>query len=155
MDSLDDKIARLLRLKRYEQPPLGYFEDFLDEFRRRRQCDELLRESFWSFWVDRVRDFVFWRNVRQLAGYSAGFVTAAACVAVIAVTFSQQPSTTQLAVRTSPVPTARAITDKQLDFERARLDMQATLLPGSADLLVLPASEELVPLNLVWDSLED
>jgi len=155
MDSLDDKIARLLRLKRYEQPPPGYFDNFLDEFRRRRQRDELLREPFWRIWVDRVRDFVFWHNLRQLAGYSAGVVTAAACVAVIAVAFFQRPSITQLAVRTSPVPTARSITDKQLDFERARLDMQATLLPGSADLLVLPASDELVPLNLVWDSLDD
>jgi hypothetical protein len=29
----EDKIARLLRLKRYEQPPPSYFENFLHEFR--------------------------------------------------------------------------------------------------------------------------
>jgi len=28
----DDHIAHLLRLKRYEQPPPGYFENFLHEF---------------------------------------------------------------------------------------------------------------------------
>ena len=54
----DDKIARLLRLKRYEQPPPSYFENFLHEFRRRRQRDELLREPLWSMCVDRVRDFL-------------------------------------------------------------------------------------------------
>jgi hypothetical protein len=31
----DNEIARLLRLKRYEQPPPGYFENFLHEFHRR------------------------------------------------------------------------------------------------------------------------
>ena len=152
MDS-DDRIARLLRLKRYEQPPLGYFDNFLSEFRRRR--DESPREPPWSICIGRVRDFVFRQSVRQLAGYSAGVVTAAACVVVISITFFQQPSIIQVAVQTSPVPTAPPIMDKQLDFERVRFDMQPTLLPGSADLLVLPASDEFVPLNLEWDSLDD
>jgi hypothetical protein len=39
----NDEIARLLRLKRYEQPPASYYENFLSEFRR-RQRDELLRQ---------------------------------------------------------------------------------------------------------------
>jgi hypothetical protein len=42
MDPCGDQVGRLLRLKRYEQPPPGYFENFLQEFRR-RQRDELLR----------------------------------------------------------------------------------------------------------------
>jgi cytochrome c553 len=47
MDSFgNDEIARLLRLKRYEQPPADYFENFLSEFRR-RQRDELLRQPPW------------------------------------------------------------------------------------------------------------
>jgi hypothetical protein len=40
----NDEIARLLRLKRYEQPPPAYFENFLHEFRR-RQRDELLSST--------------------------------------------------------------------------------------------------------------
>ena len=36
MDSFgNDEIAGLLRLKRYEQPPASYYENFLSEFRRR------------------------------------------------------------------------------------------------------------------------
>src|SRR5438094_7340653 len=94
----DNEIAKLLRLKRYEQPPPGYFENFLHEFRRRRRRDELLREPLWSVCVDHMRDFVFRHNVRTLAGYSAGVVTAMTCVVVIAITVFQKPHATQLAV---------------------------------------------------------
>jgi hypothetical protein len=90
----DDQIARLLRLKRYEQPPPGYYENFLNELRRRRRRDELFREPFWSICVDRMRDFMFRHNVRTLAGYSAGLATVAACIAVVAITIFQQSGTT-------------------------------------------------------------
>jgi hypothetical protein len=46
----NDEIARLLRLKRYEQPPPAYFENFLHEFRR-RQRDELLSSTRWGAFV--------------------------------------------------------------------------------------------------------
>lgn len=36
MTSDDDKIRKIIRLKRHEKPREGYFEDFLDEFRERR-----------------------------------------------------------------------------------------------------------------------
>ena len=48
MDLLgNDEISRLLRLKRYEQPPPDYFENFLSEFRRRhREREWTDRRSF-------------------------------------------------------------------------------------------------------------
>ena len=49
----DNEIARLLRLKRYEQPPPGYFENFLHEFHR-RQRDEILRQPLWRISVPQV-----------------------------------------------------------------------------------------------------
>lgn len=36
MTSDDDKIRKIIRLKRHEKPREGYFEDFLEEFRERR-----------------------------------------------------------------------------------------------------------------------
>src|SRR4029450_13703247 len=48
----DNEIARLLRLKRYEQPPPGYFENFLHEFHR-RQRDEMLRQPLWRICLER------------------------------------------------------------------------------------------------------
>jgi len=151
----DDHIARLLRLKRYEQPPPGYFENFVQEFRRRRQRDELFREPLRSVCVDRMRDFIFWHNVRAIAGYSAGAATAAACIAVIAIIAFQQPSTTQLMVQSSPVPARPSMVDEQLEFEPASINMQPALQPAGTDLLLLPGSDEIVPLTLEWDSLDD
>lgn len=160
----DDKVARLLRLKRYEQPPPGYFEDFLHEFRRRRQRDESVREPLWSICVDRVRDFVFQHNVRPLAWYSAGMTALVACAAIISITVFQQPdTTTQLAVQRSPVPTTEPITEKESDFAppvfTPTFDLQPTLLPASRD---IPRrfhdrlrSDQFIPLQLEWESVQD
>src|SRR4029077_2061924 len=154
----DDKIARLLRLKRYEQPPPGYFESFLHEFHRRQQA-ELLREPLWSVCVDRVRDFVFRYNLRPLAGYSAAIV----CVAAISITIYYQPDTTQLRAQSSPIPGTLASTENELHVAPPVLipafDIEPTLLPGTRDVRVLPAdslrSGEFVPLTLQWESLGD
>jgi hypothetical protein len=40
----DDKLQKLLRLKRYEQPPEEFAEEFLEKFQR-RQRGELMRRS--------------------------------------------------------------------------------------------------------------
>jgi hypothetical protein len=51
-----DEIQKLLRLKRHEQPPPGYFEDFLTEFQS-RQRNELLREPLWKIAFARIGAF--------------------------------------------------------------------------------------------------
>lgn len=54
-------IQKLLRLKRYEKPPEGYFDDFLIEFQRRQRTELLrvpLHEILWdraTSWLDSVR----------------------------------------------------------------------------------------------------
>lgn len=49
----DTQIQKLLRLKRYEQPPEGYYEDFLLEFQRRQRA-EVLKRSPWEILWDRL-----------------------------------------------------------------------------------------------------
>jgi hypothetical protein len=50
---LDEQdLQKLLRLKRLEQPPPGYFDRALNEFHR-RQREELLRRSAVQIWFDR------------------------------------------------------------------------------------------------------
>ena len=76
-DFNDNEIARLLRLKRYEQPPPGYFENFLHEFHR-RQRDELLRQPLWRICLERTHDFMFRLNVPSLTSYPAAIAAVSA-----------------------------------------------------------------------------
>lgn len=47
----EDQVSRLLRLKRFEQPPEGFHEEFLREFRRRQRV-ALMRPSL----LERLRE---------------------------------------------------------------------------------------------------
>jgi hypothetical protein len=157
MDSLDDdKIARLLRLKRYEQPPPGYFENFLHEFRRRqRERDELGHQSLWRrIWFERGWRSVFSHNLWPLAYSSAAMVAVVAGSVIISIK-PQQQHITQLAAQSSPVSARASILGKQVEFEPASFEMQAAVLPGTSDRLLLPASDQRVPLNLEWESLDE
>ena len=76
MDSFgNDEIARLLRLKRYEQPPANYSENFLSEFRQ-RQLDELRRQPVWRICFERAHGFPLRHNARP---YFAGVAVVMAC----------------------------------------------------------------------------
>lgn len=50
-------ISKLLRLKRFEQPPPEYFEGFLQEFQDRQRA-QMLREPAWRIALDRMWAFV-------------------------------------------------------------------------------------------------
>jgi len=61
----DNEIGKLLRLKRYEQPPPGYFEISSMSFHRRQRDDCSVNHSGGSFW-ERTQDFIFgWMFVRS------------------------------------------------------------------------------------------
>ena len=56
---LDEQmLSQLLRLKRFEQPPPGYFDDFLREFQTRQRM-ELIRRPAWSIAMDRLEAIWF------------------------------------------------------------------------------------------------
>src|SRR5436190_4886643 len=102
MDEFDDtEIARLLRLKRYEQPPPGYFENFLHEFHR-RQRDELLRQPLWRICLERAHNVMLQLDVRSLASYPAAVATVLLCAAVISLKIYQQPETARVALQNPP-----------------------------------------------------
>jgi hypothetical protein len=85
----DEEIGKLLRLKRHEQPPPGYFDSFLHEFHRRQRA-ELLRQPLWRLALQRALDFMFQLNVPTLASFPA----AAAAVLVLATVLSLKVSQT-------------------------------------------------------------
>ena len=94
----EEDIGRLLRLKRHEQPPPGYFDNFLHEFHR-RQRDELLREPLWQIFLQRMRDFVFRLNIRSLASYPATAAAVLVCAVVISFKVYQGPGIQKVTVQ--------------------------------------------------------
>ncbi len=103
----DNEIAKLLRLKRYEQPPPGYFEDFLHEFHR-RQRDELLRQPLWRICLERARDVMFRLDVRSLASYPAAVTAVLVCAAVISLKIYQAPEAAKVAIQSPPALSSSA-----------------------------------------------
>lgn len=92
MHELDDnEIGKLLRLKRFEQPPPAYFENFLHEFHR-RQRDELLRQPLWRVGLERAQNFMFRLNFPSLASYPVAAAAVLVCAAVLSLKIYQGPS---------------------------------------------------------------
>src|SRR5437763_897322 len=98
----DHNRTNLLLLKRYEQPPPGYFDNFLHEFHR-RQRDELLRQPLWRSCVDRARDFAFSFNLSTLTSYPVAVTAVLVCAAVISLKIYQTPQPATLAVKDQQV----------------------------------------------------
>ena len=108
----DNEIAKLLRLKRYEQPPAGYLENFLHEFHR-RQRDELLRQPLWRICLERTRDFVFSFNLSTLTSYPAAVTAVLVCAAVISLRIYQAPVAAPVATNERSVLAVPASTDDE------------------------------------------
>jgi hypothetical protein len=114
MDQFDDKeIAALLRLKRFEQPPPGYFEDFLHEFHR-RQRDELLKQPLWRIFLERAHDFMLRLNVPALSSYPAAVTAALVCAAVISLNLYQTPEPARISAHAGPALIAPANATSEL-----------------------------------------
>ena len=97
-DFNDNEIARLLRLKRYEQPPPGYFENFLHEFHR-RQRDELLHQPLWRICLERAQTFMSQLDMRSLASYPTAVAAVLVCAAIFLLKVYQQPETARVATQ--------------------------------------------------------
>src|SRR5207244_151502 len=98
----DNQITKLLRLKKYEQPPPGYFENFLHEFHR-RQRDELLRQPLWRICVDRAREFVFSFNLSTLTPYPSAVTAVLVCTTAISLKIYHTPQPATVAATDRPV----------------------------------------------------
>lgn len=108
----DNEISKLLRLKRYEQPPQGYFDSFLHEFHR-RQRDELLRQPLWRICMDRVRDFVFQFNLSTLTSSPVAVTAVVICAGILSLRIYQTPQPATVALKDRPVLAVPASSDDE------------------------------------------
>lgn len=72
----EQQVQQLLRLKRFEQPPPGYFDQALQEFHRRQRA-ELLRRSALRIWWERTASGLF---TLRVPNYAYGGAFAIFCV---------------------------------------------------------------------------
>lgn len=70
----NDSTSKLLRLKRYETPPEGYFDDFLSEFQLRQRAEVIHRPFFRIAW-DRLCSLLAPPPIPRLA-MAGSFATA-------------------------------------------------------------------------------
>src|SRR5438477_12132215 len=118
MDNFDEnEIGKLLRLKRFEQPPPGYFENFLHEFHR-RQRDELLRQPIWSVLWQRLSDSLFRLNIPSLTSYPAAVAAALVCAAVLSLKVYQAPPASQATLVDSGALSSQKSVIDQMPAER-------------------------------------
>ena len=106
----EEEIGKLLRLQKYEQPPPGYFDNFLHEFHR-RQRDELLREPLWRICLQRAQDFLFRLNLPGLTSYPAAVTAILVCAAVISLKLYQAPETVNVAAQNRAPAIATTLQD--------------------------------------------
>ncbi len=116
MDNFHE-IEKLLRLKKFEQPPPGYFENFLHEFHR-RQRDELLRQPVWSVLWQRLSDSLFRFNIPSLTSYPAAVAAALVCAAVVSLKVYQAPQPSGIAMTDSSTVLAHESVIDQMPAER-------------------------------------
>ena len=115
----ENDIGKLLRLKRHEQPPPGYFDNFLHEFHR-RQRDELLRQPLWRICLQRAQDFMFRLNVPSLASYPVAATAVLVCAAVISFKIYQTPQQPNLAQQMPSVLTVSSLNGENSDWSLAK-----------------------------------
>ena len=96
----EENIQKLLRLKRYEQPPPGYFDDFLQEFQARQRA-EVVHRPLWAIVWDRLSSIAPTFHVPQAA--YASIAALAVLASGIILVRPGSPSAPQMAERRQPL----------------------------------------------------
>jgi len=81
-DMSHEPMHHVIRLKRYEQPPEGYFDDFLREFHHRQRA-ELLKPSISSLVMDRFSALLSEFRVPTMAFAGTAAVAVIASIAIL------------------------------------------------------------------------
>jgi len=156
MEPLNEQdIATLLRMKRYEQPPPAYFDNFLHEFHRRQRA-ELLRQPLWRIALQRTQDFMFQLNVPSLSSYPAALAAVLVCAAVLSLKVSQAPDSfegTNVAMQEqTPVTGTRVTGDSAWSLSKPVAGRDLDLTPFQTVSDTAPTRRSAAPPRYVLDS---
>lgn len=130
----------IIRLKRYEQPPEGYFEDFLREFHRRQRA-ELLKPSISTLVWERLCSLLPDVRVPAMAYAGATAVAVLAGVVILKSPSSESKGAASYAVSYPSTP----VTIQKMQPVSLRVDIpaaQSQIFPRSYFLHARPASHE-------------
>ena len=98
----EETIGKLIRLKRHEGPPAGYFSAFLREFHL-RQRQELLKRSSLSLFLERLNTYLSDPRSQRWAYVPVLAIFALAFCCIIGMTDPQPPSMPTVAhIRLAP-----------------------------------------------------
>ena len=99
----ESQLQALLRLKRFETPPPGYFDGLLDRVHR-RQREEMLRRSLWQIALERIR--AFFAPVR-LDWSHAGSMAALLVVGILGIRIAIPEQQSGALVSTAGIPDSK------------------------------------------------
>lgn len=147
----EQTLSKLLRLKRFEQPPAGYYDAFLREFQDRQRM-ELLRRPAWRIVLDRLE--AFRDDYFTLAHFSYATASLAVLCVAGALTFNmvQHPGSgvrasaaTLAAVSVQPQPVQLASVVTHAPAMNAALTPQIRIPDGFLESSVAPVGGEQHP----------
>jgi hypothetical protein len=135
-----EPMHRVIRLKRYERPPEGYFDDFVRDFHRRQRA-ELLKPSLRTILLDRLSSMLSELHVPTMAFAGAAAVAVIASIAIISHP-AQSPAPRAFAASYQQTP----VTIPKMQPVSLRVDTQsqrsASLFPPAYMLNARPANHE-------------
>lgn len=147
----EDQLSALLRLKRHERPPAGYFEKLLQDVHRRQRA-ELLRRPLWKIAIERMQTFFGEHSMGNVSYAGAMAAVAVIGIALIGImapakTGGNRPPSAPLAQAEAPAsaraPASALAAPAPAPVNLLALDRPVPALPAAAKLP--PVNERLAP----------
>ena len=135
----EEQLAALLRLKRYEQPPPGYFDGLLRDIQRRQRA-ELLRKPLWRIGLERVQTFF---GEHSMGGLSYGGAMAGLLIAGLGGITLLTPDKPQPARQTAQVVAAKPSAPVSLPLQPPSPGADPSL--GTQSFSTAPSGREVSP----------
>ncbi len=131
----------IIKLKRYEQPPREYFDNFLKEFHYRQRA-ELLKPSLTALILERFSAFLEECRVPGMAYAGATLVAVIAGIAILKEVPQTTPQHSYTTSYSQPPVTIEKVQPVSLRIDTSDSSSPSLIFPPSYLLQARPASHE-------------